>query len=143
MTLPFGNALLFGFTVVVYTYPCLLPGNPLILEVVNDDGHAVRGEESVSSSEMMVQLHHKAMHLLMEDADKIEKLIEVQMANLTTRQCPLYEEVLDTQMYGFSREVDFAVRAGLVPEAEGKNLLNKLERNLAQLYEALSLKSLK
>lgn len=81
------------------------------------------------------------MHLLQEDADKIEKLIEVQMENLATRKCPLYEEVLDTQMYGFSREVDFAVRAGLVQEMAGKQILSKLERNLAQLYEALNMKS--
>jgi uncharacterized protein YlaN (UPF0358 family) len=89
----------------------------------------------------MQQLNHKAMHLLQEDADKIEKLIEVQMENLATRKCPLYEEVLDTQMYGFSREVDFAVRAGLVQEMAGKQILSKLERNLAQLYEALNMKS--
>jgi uncharacterized protein YlaN (UPF0358 family) len=95
----------------------------------------------VSSSDVMQQLNHKAMHLLQEDADKIEKLIEVQMENLATRKCPLYEEVLDTQMYGFSREVDFAVRAGLVQETAGKQILSKLERNLAQLYEALNMKS--
>jgi len=94
----------------------------------------------VSSSDVMQHLHHKAMLLLQEDADKIEKLIEVQMENLATRKCPLYEEVLDTQMYGFSREVDFAVRAGLVQEAAGKQILSKLERNLAQLYEALNMK---
>jgi len=95
----------------------------------------------VSSSDVMQHLNHKAMLLLQEDADKIEKLIEVQMENLATRKCPLYEEVLDTQMYGFSREVDFAVRAGLVQEAAGKQILSKLERNLAQLYEALNMKS--
>ncbi|WP_020615388.1 YlaN family protein [Paenibacillus daejeonensis] len=94
----------------------------------------------MSSSDVMEQLHHKALLLLQEDANKIEKLIEVQMENLTTRKCPLYEEVLDTQMYGFSREVDFAVRAGLVPESTGKQILSKLERNLAQLYEALNVK---
>ncbi|CAM4254043.1 MULTISPECIES: YlaN family protein [Paenibacillus] len=94
----------------------------------------------MSSSDVMLHLHQKALHLLQEDADKIEKLIEVQMENLATRKCPLYEEVLDTQMYGFSREVDFAVRAGLVPETAGKQLLSILERNLAQLYEALDQK---
>lgn len=91
----------------------------------------------MSSSDMMIHLNQKALLLLQEDADKIEKLIEVQMENLATRKCPLYEEVLDTQMYGFSREVDFAVRAGLIGETAGKLLLSKLERNLAQLYEAL------
>ena len=92
----------------------------------------------MSSSELLVHLSHKALQLLQEDAKKIETLIQVQMENLTTRKCPLYEEVLDTQMYGLSREIDFAVRAGLLQEAEGKELLIRLERNLAQLYEALS-----
>ncbi|MNV89260.1 hypothetical protein D3C71_1835410 [compost metagenome] len=63
------------------------------------------------------------------------------MENLATRYCPLYEEVLDTQMYGFSKEVDFAVRAGLVPEQTGKLVLSELERNLAVLYEALNKKA--
>jgi uncharacterized protein YlaN (UPF0358 family) len=95
----------------------------------------------MSTSELLMNLNQKALNLLQEDADKIEKLIEVQMKNLTTRKCPLYEEVLDTQMYGLSREIDFAVRAGLVSESEGKQILIKLERNLAQLYEALNEKS--
>ena len=85
----------------------------------------------------MIHLNQKALLLLQEDADKIEKLIKVQMDNLTTRKCPLYEEVLDTQMYGFSREVDFAIRAGLINEAAGKQMIQTLERKLALLYEAL------
>jgi uncharacterized protein YlaN (UPF0358 family) len=92
----------------------------------------------MSLSDIMLNLNQKAIQLLQDDADKIEKLIEVQMSNLTTRKCPLYEEVLDTQMYGFSREVDFAVRAGLIPEYVGKELVSKLEKNLARLYEAMN-----
>ncbi|GIO55490.1 YlaN family protein [Paenibacillus cellulositrophicus] len=92
----------------------------------------------MTSSELQEQLNIKAINLLKDDAEKIEKLIEVQMENLATRYCPLYEEVLDTQMYGFSREVDFAVRAGLVPELTGKQLVSELEKNLANLYEALN-----
>jgi uncharacterized protein YlaN (UPF0358 family) len=91
----------------------------------------------MSSSDLLLTLNQRALQLLQEDADKIEKLIEVQMENLTTRKCPLYEEVLDTQMYGLSREIDFAVRAGLITDSVGKQILSKLERNLAQLYEAL------
>ncbi|EGL18973.1 MULTISPECIES: YlaN family protein [Paenibacillus] len=94
----------------------------------------------MSSSDLLVSMNQKALNLLEEDAYKIEKLIEIQMENLTTRQCPLYEEVLDTQMYGYSREIDFAIRAGLIPANVGKELLNKLERNLAKLYEALNKK---
>ncbi|KGE16689.1 YlaN family protein [Paenibacillus wynnii] len=95
----------------------------------------------MTSSDLQEQLNLKAITLLQEDADKIEKLIEVQMENLATRYCPLYEEVLDTQMYGFSKEVDFAVRVGLVSELTGKLVLSKLERNLAVLYEALNNKA--
>ncbi|GAA0412821.1 YlaN family protein [Paenibacillus motobuensis] len=92
----------------------------------------------MTSSDIQEQINLKALNLLKEDADKIEKLIEVQMENLATRYCPLYEEVLDTQMYGFSRQVDYAVRAGLVQEQEGKLIISRLERNLASLYEAMN-----
>ncbi|MCR6095907.1 YlaN family protein [Salipaludibacillus agaradhaerens] len=78
----------------------------------------------------------KAYALLKEDADKILKLIEVQMTNLTMPQCPLYEEVLDTQMFGLSREIDFAIRLNLVNEEEGKALLDQLEKQLTSLHEA-------
>jgi uncharacterized protein YlaN (UPF0358 family) len=78
----------------------------------------------------------KAFELLKADADKILKLIEVQMENLTMPQCPLYEEVLDTQMFGLSREIDFAVRLNLVEEDAGKQLLESLEKQLTALHDA-------
>ncbi|WP_439108496.1 YlaN family protein [Alkalihalophilus lindianensis] len=85
----------------------------------------------------MVSEHkERAYALLKSDAEKIQQLIEVQMENLTMPQCPLYEEVLDTQMFGLSREIDFAIRLELVREDEGKQLLNELERKLAALHEA-------
>jgi uncharacterized protein YlaN (UPF0358 family) len=58
------------------------------------------------------------------------------MENLTMPQCPLYEEVLDTQMFGLSREIDFAVRLGLIHKETGRNILNQLEMELTQLYNA-------
>lgn len=88
------------------------------------------------ASELLVNHREKAYALLKADADKILKLIKVQIDNLTMPQCPLYEEVLDTQMFGLSREIDFAVRLGLVEEIEGKELLEKLERELSILHEA-------
>lgn len=87
-------------------------------------------------SEAMTTHREKAYALLKADADKILRLIEVQMENLMMPQCPLYEEVLDTQMFGLSREIDFAVRLNLVTEAEGKKLLENLERKLNILHEA-------
>jgi len=86
-------------------------------------------------SELTINQREKAYALLMADADKIMRLIEVQIENLTMPQCPLYEEVLDTQMFGLSREIDFAVRLGLVTEKEGKSIMENLERQLNRLHE--------
>lgn len=77
----------------------------------------------------------KAYALLKADADKILRLIEVQIDNLMTPQCPLYEEVLDTQMFGLSREIDFAVRLDLVTGEQGRELLDNLEHKLTMLHE--------
>lgn len=88
------------------------------------------------ASDMLVTHREKAFALLKADADKILKLIKVQMDNLTMPQCPLYEDVLDTQMFGLSREIDFAARIGLIEPEEGKELLKALEKELSVLYEA-------
>jgi len=88
------------------------------------------------ASETILGHRERAYALLKADADKILKLIKVQMDNLTMPQCPLYEEVLDTQMYGLSREIDYAVRLGLVEVEQGKALLEQLERELSVLHEA-------
>ena len=85
--------------------------------------------------EVTINHRERAHALLKADADKILRLIEVQIENLTMPQCPLYEEVLDTQMYGLSREIDFAVRLNLISEIEGKALLGDLERQLNILHE--------
>lgn len=91
---------------------------------------------SMLASEMIVNHHEKAYALLQADAEKILKLIKVQMDNLTMPQCPLYEEVLDTQMFGLSREIDFAVRLGLIDAKDGKAILDQLERELSALHDA-------
>lgn len=85
---------------------------------------------------MIINHKEKANALLKADADKILKLIKVQMDNLTMPQCPLYEEVLDTQMFGLSKEIDFATRLGLVDETVGKKILDELEKELSALHEA-------
>ena len=83
----------------------------------------------------VIDLEQKALALLQRDAEKIFKLIDVQLENLTMPQCPLYEEVLDTQMFGLSREVEFAVRLGLIEEGIGREIMDSLERKLADLHE--------
>lgn len=82
----------------------------------------------------------KALELLATDAEKILRLIKVQMDNLTMPQCPLYEEVLDTQMFGLSREIEFAVKLGLIERENGKEILASLERELSLLHDAYTKK---
>jgi len=79
----------------------------------------------------------KAYAILKEDAEQILRLIEVQIDNLMAPKCPLYEEVLDTQMFGLSREIDFAKRLGLITEEQGKKLLANLEHKLSILHETV------
>lgn len=79
----------------------------------------------------------KAYAILQADAEKILRLIEVQIDNLMAPKCPLYEEVLDTQMFGLSREIDFATRLGLITVDEGKELLDNLEYKLSILHESV------
>lgn len=88
------------------------------------------------ASDIVLDHKERANALLKADANKILKLIKVQMDNLTMPQCPLYEEVLDTQMFGLSREIDFAVRLGLIDAKVGKAILGELERELSALHEA-------
>src|SRR5690625_5778110 len=73
-------------------------------------------------TKLEVDKREQAYALLMDDANKILNLIEVQIENLTMPQCPLYEEVLDTQMFGLQREIDFAIRLNLITEEEGKEI---------------------
>lgn len=79
----------------------------------------------------------KAYAILKADAEKILRLIEVQIDNLMAPKCPLYEEVLDTQMFGLSREIDFATRLGLITDEEGKELLDNLEYKLTILHDSV------
>lgn len=75
-----------------------------------------------------------AVQLLNEDANRIMMLIRNQKNSLCISQCKAFEEVVDTQMYGFSRQVTYAIRLGILTSDEGHQLLSNLERELNQLY---------
>ncbi|WP_124071061.1 YlaN family protein [Filibacter tadaridae] len=85
--------------------------------------------------ELQETYQERALVQLQADADKIAQLIKVQMDHLTMPQCPLYEEVLDTQMYGLSREIDFAVKLGLIERFKGNEILSLLEKEMTVLHE--------
>ncbi|HDB7367381.1 TPA: YlaN family protein [Staphylococcus aureus] len=84
-------------------------------------------------------MKNAALKQLTKDADEILHLIKVQLDNLTLPSCPLYEEVLDTQMFGLQKEVDFAVKLGLVDREDGKQIMLSLEKELSKLHEAFTL----
>ena len=88
---------------------------------------------------MDINLHEtyqeKAIKQLQADANKIAQLIKVQMDHLTMPQCPLYEEVLDTQMFGLAREIDFAVKIGLIERMNGNEILSSLEKEMTVLHD--------
>ena len=75
-----------------------------------------------------------AVQLLNEDANRIMMLIRNQKNSLCISRCKAFEEVVDTQMYGFSRQVTYAIRLGILTSDEGHQLLSNLERELNQLY---------
>ncbi|MED1865800.1 DUF1507 family protein [Fictibacillus nanhaiensis] len=77
----------------------------------------------------------KALDIINADAELLLQLIKVQMEHLTLPHCPLYEEVLDTHIFGLSREINFAVRLGLIEEEVGKEIINSIERKLFILFE--------
>lgn len=75
-----------------------------------------------------------ALDLLAQEADRIRMLIRNQKNSLCISQCKAFEEVVDTQMYGLSRQVTFAIRLGIVANEVGQQLLSDLEKDLNQLY---------
>lgn len=72
--------------------------------------------------------------VLRDDADKIEELVNKQRVSLCLSQCPAFEEVVDTQVFGYSKEVKLAVQLNLISEAPGHELVRDLEQRLNAIY---------
>lgn len=62
----------------------------------------IEGERVMAKQTTM---KNAALKQLTKDADEILHLIKVQLDNLTLPSCPLYEEVLDTQMFGLQKKL--------------------------------------
>lgn len=75
-----------------------------------------------------------AIKVLYQDADKIKKLISNQKNHLCIAQCKAFEEVVDTQMYGFSKQIEFAVKLDIMTNEEGHRILGELEKELNNVY---------
>ncbi len=80
-------------------------------------------------------LNNSATQLLFEESEKILLLIENQNVNCIS--CPVFEEIMDTKLFGFSEKVNFAIDLGVVDEETGLRLLNHLERAMNKVYEQM------
>ena len=85
--------------------------------------------------EISQQLRDEALVHIKKDADQIFHLIQVQLNHLKLPQCPFFEEVLDTQMFGLQKEINFAISIGLIDEIDGRSIMEYLEKELSILFE--------
>lgn len=81
-------------------------------------------------------LNESATQLLLDEAEKILQLLRNQKT--ACMSCPIYEEIMDTKMFGFSEKVTFAIELGVIDEEKGQQLLSHLERSMFNIYEEVS-----
>ncbi|MFW3653920.1 DUF1507 family protein [Vagococcus fluvialis] len=75
-----------------------------------------------------------ALEALNQEASKIRQLITNQRNYQCITQCKAFEEVVDTQMFGFSKQVEYAQKIGILTREEGIKLIVSLEQELNQVY---------
>lgn len=77
---------------------------------------------------------NQALEQLKENANKIYQLIHQQKNHLCIAKCPAFEEVVDTQLFGLSKQVEFAVAMDLIHANEGHKIMADLEYALNDMY---------
>jgi uncharacterized protein YlaN (UPF0358 family) len=82
----------------------------------------------------VTNLQESVMELLEKDSKRILTLLNKQIKYPAKPQYPFYEDLLDTQIFGYSQVIDFLVRLGLLDQAEGKRIINNLEVKLNKMY---------
>ena len=75
-----------------------------------------------------------ALVQLTENAKQIYQLISKQKTHLCLAKCPAFEEIIDTQLFGLSKQVDFAVSLRLIHANEGHKIMAELEYALNDMY---------
>ncbi|GAF39064.1 hypothetical protein FC83_GL002482 [Agrilactobacillus composti DSM 18527 = JCM 14202] len=78
--------------------------------------------------------------ILKADGDKIRQDLLGQFDDLCLMQCPIIEEIIDTQMLVYSNKVDFAKRCGLISNQVAQELVNDLGLEIEALYQAITKK---
>ena len=65
---------------------------------------------------------------------RIEEMINACVAVRGERKCPLYQDVIDTQIYGLSKEINLAVEIGCISQEAGRIILADLEDKASEMY---------
>lgn len=79
-------------------------------------------------------IYIKVRKKIAEDTKKIEEMIDALVAAKEKRVCPLYQDVIDTQIYGLSKQIDLALEIGCLDKKSAKKILNDLEAKSASIY---------
>ena len=69
-----------------------------------------------------------------EDVVKIEEMINACVSVKGQRKCPLYQDVIDTQIYGLTKEINLAVEIGCISQESGRLILADLEDKASEMY---------
>ena len=72
-----------------------------------------------------------------EDVMRIEEMINACMSVKGQRKCPLYQDVIDTQIYGLSKEINLAVEIGCISQGAGRIILADLEDKASEMYNTV------
>ena len=72
-----------------------------------------------------------------EDVMKIEEMINACVSVKGQRKCPLYQDVIDTQIYGLSKEINIAVEIVCISEEAGRIILSDLEDKASEMYASV------
>ena len=72
-----------------------------------------------------------------EDVMKIEEMINACVSVKGQRTCPLYQDVIDTQIYGLSKEINLAVEIGCISQEAGRIILADLEDKASEMYNTV------
>ena len=76
----------------------------------------------------------KVRRRLEEDVVKIEEMINACVSVKGQRKCPLYQDVIDTQIYGLTKEINLAVEIGCISQEAGRIILADLENKASEMY---------
>lgn len=81
-------------------------------------------------------MYDSATQLLLDESEQILQILKNQ--EVTCTSCPIFEEIMDTKLFGFSEKVNFAIELGVIEEDLGQQLLSNLEQAMSNVYENIA-----